>query len=168
LPQIFYMKSVTIVMVCLAAMGLASFVTYEMVAPKTNFPQFNHAAYYVKSLAVSTKFYEETIGLEKIPEPFHDGKHTWFSTGQGHLHVIEGAAEITEHDKNTHFCLSVPNFDDFKKRLDDLKYPYENWAGDQLAVTKRVDGIQQLYLKDPDGYWVEINSDYQTSKPGKK
>ena len=34
---------------------------------------------------------------------------------------------------------------------------YENWAGEKSAVTKRVDGVQQIYFQDPDGYWIEVN-----------
>jgi len=26
-----------------------------------------------------------------------------------------------------------------------------------MKVTNRVDGVHQIYLKDPDGYWLEIN-----------
>jgi lactoylglutathione lyase len=41
--------------------------------------------------------------------------------------------------------------------LDKNKIEYENWAGDKMAVTTRVDGVKQIYFKDLDGYWVEIN-----------
>jgi lactoylglutathione lyase len=34
---------------------------------------------------------------------------------------------------------------------------YENWAGEKNAVTNRVDGVKQIYFRDPDGYWIEIN-----------
>ena len=34
---------------------------------------------------------------------------------------------------------------------------YEDWAGQPFTVTKRVDGVKQIYFKDPDGYWIEIN-----------
>ena len=34
---------------------------------------------------------------------------------------------------------------------------YENWQGQKMQVTKRVDGVFQIYFKDPDGYWIEIN-----------
>ena len=35
--------------------------------------------------------------------------------------------------------------------------PFENWAGEKNTYTIRVDGVKQIYFKDPDGYWVEIN-----------
>ena len=41
--------------------------------------------------------------------------------------------------------------------LDSNKIEYENWAGQKMQVTKRVDGVYQIYFKDPDGFWIEIN-----------
>jgi lactoylglutathione lyase len=118
----------------------------------------NHIAQYVVDLKVSTNFYQNIIGLDTIPEPFHDGRHTWFSVGkQGHLHVISGATAATPHDKNAHLCFSVPSVTEFIKTLEKNNIAYENWAGQPMTVTNRVDGVKQIYFKDPDGYWIEIN-----------
>jgi lactoylglutathione lyase len=118
----------------------------------------NHIAVYVVDLKISTAFYKDIIGLDTIPEPFHDGRHTWFSVGvKSHLHVISGATTKTEHDKNAHLCFSVPSVTDFVKVLEKNKVEYENWAGQKMAITNRVDGVKQIYFKDPDGYWIEIN-----------
>jgi lactoylglutathione lyase len=118
----------------------------------------NHIAQYVVNLQISTNFYQNIIGLDTIPEPFHDGRHTWFGVGkQGHLHVISGATAATTHDKNAHLCFSVPSVTEFIKTLDKNNIPYENWAGEPQSVTNRVDGVKQIYFKDPDGYWIEIN-----------
>jgi lactoylglutathione lyase len=52
----------------------------------------NHIAVYVVDLRTSTLFYKDIVGLDTIPEPFHDGRHTWFSVGpKSHLHIISGA-----------------------------------------------------------------------------
>jgi lactoylglutathione lyase len=113
---------------------------------------------YVKDLKISTGFYSNIIQLDTIPEPFHDGRHTWFSTGNSsHLHLIQGANALTAHDKNNHLCFSVVSVQTFIKLLEQNKIEYENWAGEKNAITKRVDGVQQIYFKDPDGYWLEIN-----------
>ena len=118
----------------------------------------NHIAVYVVDLKVSTAFYKDIIGLDTIPEPFHDGRHTWFSIGvKSHLHVISGATSKTEHDKNAHLCFSVASVTEFIKVLEKNKIEYENWAGQKMTVTTRVDGVKQIYFKDPDGYWIEIN-----------
>ena len=121
-------------------------------------PQLNHIAHYVTNLKTSTDFYMNVIGLDTIPEPFHDGRHTWFSVGyKSHLHLIQGAKEAFVLPKNSHICFTVASVLDFIKVLDKNKIEYENWAGDKMAVTTRVDGVKQIYFKDPDGYWVEIN-----------
>jgi lactoylglutathione lyase len=126
--------------------------------PSTPKATLNHIALYVVDLKISTNFYNNIIGLDTIPEPFHDGRHTWFGVGkQGHLHIISGAKAATTHDKNTHLCFSVPSVDEFIPNLTKNNIAYENWAGEPNTVTNRVDGVKQIYFKDPDGYWIEIN-----------
>lgn len=118
----------------------------------------NHIAVYVVDLKESTAFYQNIIGLDTIPEPFHDGRHTWFSIGpKSHLHLIQGAKAKTEHEKNSHLCFTVSSVEDFVLILQKNNVAYENWAGEKGAITKRVDGVKQIYFKDPDGYWLEIN-----------
>ena len=121
-------------------------------------PKLNHIAHYVVDLKVSGNFYMNIIGLDSIPEPFHDGKHIWLSVGyKSHLHLIQGANEKFALPKNSHLCFTVASVTDFIKVLDKNKIEYENWAGDKMSVTTRVDGVKQIYFKDPDGYWLEIN-----------
>ena len=120
--------------------------------------QLNHIAIYVVNLQASSAFYRDIIGLDTIPEPFHDGRHTWFSIGpQSHLHVISGATAPDIHNKNTHLCFSVPSVDDFITTLNKNNIEYETWAGQKKIVQLRVDGVKQIWFKDPDGYWIEIN-----------
>jgi lactoylglutathione lyase len=121
-------------------------------------PSLNHIAVYVVNLQTSTVFYRDIVGLDTIPEPFHDGHHTWFSVGpKSHLHVISGAAQQTAHDKNAHLCFTVPSVIDFIDILKKNNIPFESWAGEKNTYTNRVDGVKQIYFKDPDGYWIEIN-----------
>jgi len=121
-------------------------------------PRLNHIAFYVIDLKVSTSFYKNIVGLDTIPEPFHDGRHTWFSIGPlGHLHIISGAKVDLPREKDAHLCFSVPSVEAFIPRLVKNNIPYENWAGQKMAVTNRVDGVKQIYFQDPDGYWIEIN-----------
>lgn len=133
-------------------------IPYIQFAQNTPKARLNHIAHYVVDLKTSTAFYSNIIGLDTIPEPFHDGKHTWFGVGpKSHLHLIEGAKEIEQHDKNSHLCFSVASVPGFIKVLEKNKIEYENWAGEKMTVTNRVDGVKQIYFKDPDGYWIEIN-----------
>lgn len=123
--------------------------------------RINHIALYVTNLATSTAFYRDIVGLDTIPEPFHDGKHTWFAIGdKAHLHLIQGRRQPPEAEKNTHLCFSSGQLDQLIAHLTSKKIAYEDWAGKASSVTKRVDGIRQIYFKDPDGYWIEVNSDF--------
>ncbi len=127
---------------------------------QTRKPVLNHIALSVKNLARSTAFYSKIIQLDTIPEPFHDGKHTWFSIAErSHLHLIEYSDPIIVPAKGTHLCFSIPSIEGFIERLEKNNIPYSNWQGDNKSVTTRVDGVKQLYLQDPDGYWIEINND---------
>jgi lactoylglutathione lyase len=126
---------------------------------KPSGPVLNHIALYVQDLSRSTRFYQHTLGLDTIPEPFHDGRHTWFTIGGGQLHLISGAKTPILPEKNTHTCFSVPDMDIFLSRLKEASIPYENWAGQKYSVTKRIDGVLQVYFQDPDGYWIEVNND---------
>ena len=145
--------------ILLAAFLFACFVPADLAAQNAK-PKavLNHIAVYVTDLVKSNGFYQNIIGLDTIPEPFHDGKHTWFSVGiNAHLHLIQGVQTTTGHDKNNHLCFSVPSVEEFIKLLNKNHIEYENWLGEKQAVTNRVDGVKQIYFTDPDGYWLEIN-----------
>ena len=121
-------------------------------------PRFNHAAFYVVDLKVSADFYRDVVGLKEIPEPFRDGKHAWFEIGpRMALHIISGATAPLPKEKRTHLCLSVPSVDAFAARLAKAKVLYEDLAGTKGAVTRRPDGVNQIYFQDPDAHWIEIN-----------
>jgi lactoylglutathione lyase len=118
----------------------------------------NHTAIYVVNVKISLSFYQNIIGLDTIPEPFHDGKHAWFKTGAGiALHIIQGADAPKEYYKNQHTCFSVASVEAFAKLLLANNIAFEDVKGIKNAVTARVDGVKQLWLQDPDGYWIEIN-----------
>jgi lactoylglutathione lyase len=138
------------------------FVSYHtnVMSQEKKRPTFNHMALYVTNLEKSTWFYKEVLNLEPMPEPFHDGRHSWFKVGEhSQLHIISGATAAKEHEKDTHLCFSVGKLSDMIERLEKNNIPYENWAGESKKQTKRADGVMQIYLKDPDGYWLEINDD---------
>lgn len=135
----------------------SSGATQKTIAQTTT-PRLNHIAFYVADLKISTDFYMKVVGLDTIPEPFHDGRHTWFLIGpKSHLHIISGAKINLPKEKNTHLCFTVPSVDDFIPRLKQYNIAYENWAGEKSAITNRVDGVKQIYFQDPDGYWLEVN-----------
>lgn len=127
-------------------------------AAQTAKVRINHTAIYVMDIKKSAFFYQNILGLDSIPEPFHDGKHVWLSIGPGiALHIIEGAPQQKEYYKNQHTCFSVESITTFTKLLLQHKIPFEDVAGKKGAITTRIDGVHQIWLQDPDGYWLEVN-----------
>jgi lactoylglutathione lyase len=118
----------------------------------------NHIAFYVMQLTEARKFYHNIIGLDTIAEPFHDGKHCWLTTGNGvAIHLIEGATAKKEYYKNNHTCFSVNSIASFTQKLKENNIMWEDVAGTKHTITTRKDGVHQIWLQDPDGYWIEIN-----------
>lgn len=132
-----------------------AFLQLTMQAQK---PVLEHIAVHVTDLEKSTAFYREVMGLDTLPEPFHDGKHAWFSIGNGiQLHLIAIAPRKPELSKQNHLCFTVSSLPSFITRLEKAGIPYEDLAGKKGAVTTRPDGILQIYFTDPDGRWIEVN-----------
>lgn len=125
-----------------------------------SFVSFNHLALYVNDLKKSGDFYEKVVGLQVMEEPFKDGKHIWYKVGEhAQLHLIAGSGKEPRPDRNTHLCFAVADLQPVIEKLNGEKIVYSNWAGEKGKVSKRTDGVQQIYIQDPDGFWVEINDD---------
>jgi lactoylglutathione lyase len=78
---------------------LAMFLGSEAVAQSKM--RINHLAIFVKDMKQSREFYTRVLGLDTIPEPFHDGKHAWLDLGFGtSLHIIQGANKSKEYFQN--------------------------------------------------------------------
>ena len=139
---------------------LLIFATLGLFADAQDKPTFtiNHAAVFVTDLKRSGVFYTKILNLDTIPEPFHDGRHIWLSIGRGvQLHIIQGADKEREHFQNTHLCFSTTDVIAFSKKLDENKIDWFNAGGKPKIITNRIDGVHQVFLKDPDGYWIEVN-----------
>ncbi|MCE2758174.1 MAG: VOC family protein [Chitinophagaceae bacterium] len=120
--------------------------------------KINHAAVYVTDLKRSGEFYTKILNLDTIPEPFHDNRHIWLSIGNGvQLHIIQGAQQEREYFQNNHLCFSTDDVVSFSKKLDEHKIAWYSARGEAFKMTNRVDGVHQVFLKDPDGYWIEVN-----------
>ena len=123
-------------------------------------PHFNHTTIFVVDLEKSSDFYEKVMQLEKISEPFHDMKHVWFKIGDHcQLHVVKGASAVKPHDINIHLAFSVPSLETFMAHLDKMDVKYGNWNGDPKLIQLRPDKVKQIYLQDPEGYWIEVDDD---------
>ena len=152
--------------------GILAFILLAAIAPlqaqdsSKTAAVLNHQALFVMDLKKAADFYKNIIGLPQIEEPFKLGKHVWLKTGpHTSLHLILGSEGKKEYYKNHHICFSVPSLETFIEKLKKNQLSWEDAGGRKGAVTTRPDGIKQLWLQDPDGYWLEINNDQQGFTP---
>lgn len=119
---------------------------------------FNHAALCSANLKVSNKFYTSVLQLKIIPNPFKDTVHTWYAIGPNlQMHIIQGNCPRADYPRGVHLCFSVPSITAFIDRVNSMNVPYSNWKGETGKIERRVDGINQVYINDPDGYLIEVN-----------
>ena len=111
----------------------------------------NHVALHVADLGISMNFYGEKLGLEAIDRPDFDFPGAWYRLGQcQELHLISGRADaVSSATRGSHFALGVADMDAAESFL----------AERQIVHTPRQtrpDGAYQIYIEDPDGYWIEF------------
>jgi lactoylglutathione lyase len=120
---------------------------------------FNHQALSIKDVNRTVAFYKNVLGLEQITNRTQMEGIVWFSLGEGkELHLVSVLKEEVKINKAVHIAITTPNFDVFIQHLEKNKIVYSDWPGKLNTITTRADGIKQIYIQDPDGYWIEINS----------
>jgi lactoylglutathione lyase len=152
----FYMKRTVSCFLC----ALFFLMNGNAEAQSANKPKavLNHLAIYVTNLQRTVDFYSNVFQLDTIPEPFHDNKHAWYSIAPGvALHVIAGADQPKEYFLNNHMCFSVNSVDAFVEKIKARKISWVNAKGEPGLITTRVDGVKQIWVNDPDGYFIEVN-----------
>ena len=153
------MERTGIAFILSVALFLPASLLFSQSASAKRPPELDHMTVHVRDLQKSSEFYEKVMGLEKIPDPFKDKKHNWYRMGpHEQLHVVAGATEAVPHEIDVHFAFRVSSVPDFMAHLDHMQVKCQNFKGDG-KVTLRPDGVNQIYLQDPDGYWIEVNDD---------
>ena len=119
---------------------------------------YNHNALSVTDANRSAAFYKNVFQLTEITNRTQMDGIRWISLGEGkELHLVSIIKEPVTINKAVHFALNTNNMDGLVKRLKELKIAYSDWPGKPNTVTIRADGVKQIYLQDPDGYWIEVN-----------
>lgn len=134
-----------------------------MTQPTVQTRRFDHAGLVVRDVAASTAFYRDTLGLEVVERPAFSFDGAWLRSGDAVIHLLEenvgnGQAgervEAVEHPSRTrHLAFEVDDCEQAAALLQD--------AGQEIVVGPkfRPDGAVQAYLRDPDGYLIELYSD---------
>lgn len=130
--------------------------TVDRVGPSATL-RFDHLALHVADLAASVAFYSDVFGLQEIPAAAEGTR--WLSLGKGvALHLVGGRSLPVADVRSVHLALAGDNLDPILQRLKERRIPWSDSAGTLGAVEHgRSDGVRQIYLRDPDGYWVEVN-----------
>ena len=144
----------------LSLLLLVTFSVFGMVqAQETSTFTFNHISLSVNNVNISAQFYKEIFNLQEITNRTEIEGIRWFSLGEGkELHLISVIKEPITTNKAVHFALTTSNFDDFIINLKTMNISYSDWPGTINKINLRPDGVKQIYLQDPDGYWIEVNS----------
>lgn len=114
---------------------------------------YNHVALAVKNIEESARFYRDIIGLESVEVPDHlKAIRAWFKIAPGQeLHLLAGRSfPVTNNDPNlAHFSWTIADADPIETYLKTKGLPY--------LRQQRFDGAWQIYISDPDGYFIELN-----------
>ncbi|GMN08678.1 hypothetical protein MTsPCn9_08660 [Croceitalea sp. MTPC9] len=120
---------------------------------------FDHQSIVVTKLRETGDFYRDILQLKEIPHPDKAQGFRWFQVrGNSQLHLIKKDVIEFKKDKSIHLCLSTQDLEGFITHLVTNYTDFYNWPGEKGSVTDRSDGVKQIYLQDPDGYWVEVNT----------
>jgi catechol 2,3-dioxygenase-like lactoylglutathione lyase family enzyme len=119
---------------------------------KISILELNHVAIHVKNVAESIHFYQNILEFEKLnTRPAFDFDGAWFRLGvYQELHIIEGRDyEVNSHSRKTHFALRVKSASETVAFLKSKNI-------EMIGPKPRPDGVIQIFITDPDGYWIEF------------
>ena len=88
-----------------------------------------------------------------LPRPDFDFAGAWFDIGLGQqIHLIENKQfQVTvAGSRSLHFAFEVTNLEAVKN------YLLEKGVEIAKDIKERPDGVLQLFVKDPDGYYLEF------------
>jgi catechol 2,3-dioxygenase-like lactoylglutathione lyase family enzyme len=131
-----------------------------------NTRKLDHASFLVRDVERSRRFYTQVLGLRELARPSSaDNIGAWFSNDEHSFEVhIIGEAETgrvaqmhpryrrdeAARGHGTHVAFAVENVEATVRHLRDLNV--EIIGGPR----PRGDGVQQVFICDPDGYVIEL------------
>ncbi len=117
-----------------------------------NISKLDHVALLVKDVGRSCRFYAQVLGLREIPRPSNiDNAGAWLTNNEHsfEVHLISEANELAR-GFGTHVAFEVINLEATIQHLHALHVEIVG------GPRPRDDGVQQLYICDPDGYMIEL------------
>ena len=115
--------------------------------------RINHVSVNARDLQESIDFYVELLGAEPLATPNFGLPVQWLALGRTQLHLFERDLEPTSHH---HFGVTVDDLEPVYRAAD------ARGAFDDVAFKNRLvelpGDVVQLYVRDPAGNLVEIDS----------
>jgi catechol 2,3-dioxygenase-like lactoylglutathione lyase family enzyme len=119
--------------------------------------KLNHVARTTKDLDVSRRFYIDVLGCREISRPAFSFAGSWLYVAGIQFHLIEDPdtpdSPATINTRESHIAFMVEDLDAMEQRLRDHGTPY-------LRSMIHDRKIHQIFFRDPDGWTIEIGSDY--------
>jgi len=129
-----------------------------------NIRKADHVALIIANVERSRQFYTRVLGMQEVPRPqSFNFPGAWLETGPFQIHLIQEDVEGRTRQLNpgyetdelaighaTHVAFEV---DDLEEAMRHLRTQGVEIAG---GPRPRGDGVQQLYICDPDGYVIEF------------
>jgi catechol 2,3-dioxygenase-like lactoylglutathione lyase family enzyme len=120
----------------------------------------NHVSVSAPDLEASQRFYTGLFGAQPIPAPNFGFPVRWLSLGETQLHLFESAVDAPSHH---HFALTVEDLRAIYRRAGELGV-YDSTAFGHHLFELPGD-VSQLYLRDPGGNLVEVDSPHASGLP---
>lgn len=139
----------------IALLGFATPAAAQTPTPAS--AHLEHIALDVADLAKSVAFYQSLFGLREIRATVKGPR--WLDLGRGiQLHLIPGRTAPVTDNRKTHLALAVPDVDALMVELRRRNIPFTDFFGAPGKYTiARSDNAKQIFVADPDGYWIEVN-----------
>lgn len=115
----------------------------------------DHVAIYVADADASAAFYRDAFAMAEMPTKLPNTH--WLAMGNGMaLHIIGGRKGAIALPLFDHLALMTATLETTIAYLDAHKIAWRNVAGEH-AIQTRFDGVRQIFIRDPDGYWIELS-----------
>lgn len=116
----------------------------------------DHVAINATDADVSAEFYRRTFGMKDVPTELPNTR--WLDMGSGMtLHIIGGRTAPVSPNRIVHFALRTEDLSATIAYFDANAIPWSDFTGKDHNIQTRFDGVRQVFVQDPDGYWVEVS-----------